>query len=705
MKLLVIGIDTSIANAESASAQRQRAYYEGWDVDIVILAKGSSRTVEISPSLRVHVSGGSNKTLALWNGYRLAKRLLNNERTDVISAQDPFWSGIVARWLASRFRVGLHLQDHSGFFAREPFGATERLLRPCARRIARRAKRIRTVSSRGKHGLRSIGIPEDRIDVIPIATDISRFAAIPSADAPSQHVLCIARLEKEKGVDVLIEAWRDVIQKFPDAKLRIVGDGSRRRVLETYVASLPFASSVEFRGARAAVASELEWASAYVQPSRFEGWGIAVVEAAAARRPVVMTDVGCAGELIVDGQSGIVVPAGSPGDLAKGIDRLLGDTSFAKKVAEEAGRRVSILPDQEATRRSIRASLEAASRLRLLVITQRVDAKDRYISNHVSWLRAISQETGSLRVIAQSVGEHDLSSSVVLHSLEKDRGASRIQQLARLISTYWSIRNDIDAVLILMVPLYVVLLSPFLLIKRMPVFLWYVHRQVTWPLRWAAMVCRRVFTAAQGTFPIAGRNVLAVGHAIDTDLFAPDPTVSRMPDHVIAVGRIAPIKRLDVLVDAVAELHRRGRRVSLSLIGGTMSAGDETFKRAIVAKLEQYDLGSQVTFVGPLSANDVRSEYQRASLHVNLCVSGSFDKVVLESMACGCPTLVANPLFRDVLPEQAIVPSLEPALIADRIEALLDHPFSAQDMRSVVVSHHRLEQTMHTIVTEIAKTV
>jgi glycosyltransferase involved in cell wall biosynthesis len=229
-----------------------------------------------------------------------------------------------------------------------------------ARSIVKRAARVRTVSQRGKRGLVAIGVPESIIDVIPVATDTSRFSNMTRAHALPHQILCVARLEKEKGIDVLLYAMRVVHAKQADASLVIVGDGSQRRHLERLAASLGLRDVVLFAGSATDTRPYLERAGIYVQPSYFEGWGMAVIEAAASALPIVMTDVGCAREVIEHEKSGLITSPGKAEALADALLKLLADPGLAQRLAGEARIHALALPDQATTTQHIRASFEAA---------------------------------------------------------------------------------------------------------------------------------------------------------------------------------------------------------------------------------------------------------------------------------------------------------------------------------------------------------
>jgi glycosyltransferase involved in cell wall biosynthesis len=116
----------------------------------------------------------------------------------------------------------------------------------------------------------------------------------------------------------------------------IVGDGELREELERRADGLP----VELTGARDDVPELLASFDVFAFPSLFEGLCLAVIEAQAAGVPVVATPVGGIRETVVDGETGLLVPPRDPAALAAAIRRLLDDRDLARRLAEEARRRV-----------------------------------------------------------------------------------------------------------------------------------------------------------------------------------------------------------------------------------------------------------------------------------------------------------------------------------------------------------------------------
>jgi glycosyltransferase involved in cell wall biosynthesis/SAM-dependent methyltransferase len=143
----------------------------------------------------------------------------------------------------------------------------------------------------------------------------------------------MARLNAQKG----IEDWLQALQSLPEARADIVGDGSLRASLEARAEELGLDGRVHFRGWSTDAGSWLRRWDAFVLPSHFEGFPLAMVEAMLHGLPVIATDVGSVSEAISDGETGLLVPPWQPDALAAAARRLAGDPELARRLGE-AGR-------------------------------------------------------------------------------------------------------------------------------------------------------------------------------------------------------------------------------------------------------------------------------------------------------------------------------------------------------------------------------
>ena len=172
---------------------------------------------------------------------------------------------------------------------------------------------------------------------------------------------------------------------------------------------------------------------------------------------------------------------------------------------------------------------------------------------------------------------------------------------------------------------------------------------------------------------------------VDTALFAPgDPTAARValalqPHPVLLwVGRIAPIKGLDTLLDAIARLRAAGTALSLLIVGGEADEPRNGHEVALRERLERLGLGTAVRFVGPLPQDVLPTYYVAADVTVLPSYYESFGMVALEAMACGSPVIASRvgglvTTVRDGV-TGFLVPESDVAALAERIGGLIADP-------------------------------
>jgi glycosyltransferase involved in cell wall biosynthesis len=174
----------------------------------------------------------------------------------------------------------------------------------------------------------------------------TRVTAIPNAlppmdggtAAPDGRVAIAAgRLNPQKGFDLLVAAWARVARERPDWELRIYGSGPERDRLERLIAEHGLTDRVRLMGATRHMGEKLAEGSLFVLSSRFEGFGMVLVEAMSKGLPVVSFDCPRGpGEIITSGRDGILVPDGDVEALATTIIDLAGDADRRRSLASEA---------------------------------------------------------------------------------------------------------------------------------------------------------------------------------------------------------------------------------------------------------------------------------------------------------------------------------------------------------------------------------
>lgn len=153
-------------------------------------------------------------------------------------------------------------------------------------------------------------------------------------------LLCPARLMHQKGLDIALAALSRLAHR-PEVRLVIAGEGPEAPSLRALAEKLGVSDRVEFRGLVAPdlIPTLLNEATMLLMPSRWEGLPVAAVEAAMLARPVVATDVGGVTEIVVDGETGLIVEAEDPVSLASAVERLLNDPALTTALGVRARER------------------------------------------------------------------------------------------------------------------------------------------------------------------------------------------------------------------------------------------------------------------------------------------------------------------------------------------------------------------------------
>ncbi len=268
-----------------------------------------------------------------------ARRIVRASRPHVVHAHSAK-AGLAGR-IAVRGRVPTVFQPHAWSFEAVG-GRTAKLALGWERFGARWADHILCVSESERRTGQEAGIAA-RWSVIHNGIDLDRFrpggraearASLPLGDGVDRDaplVVCVGRLTRQKGQDVLLRAWRRM-PVAAGARLVLVGDGPDRGALE---ASAP--PGVLFTGACADVRPWIHAADVLVLPSRWEGMALAPLEAMACGRPVVMTDVNGARESLPPGhEDHCLVPPEDPAALAAALTALLADPELREAVSRRA---------------------------------------------------------------------------------------------------------------------------------------------------------------------------------------------------------------------------------------------------------------------------------------------------------------------------------------------------------------------------------
>jgi glycosyltransferase involved in cell wall biosynthesis len=187
------------------------------------------------------------------------------------------------------------------------------------------------------------GVARKKIRVIYSGVDIAFFDnRSESTERDSAPVVgMVAALEERKGHRFLFEAAAELKRGGDRLHYKIAGDGPELEKLRALAAALGLQAEIEFVGFVSDVAAFLASIDLFVLPSLFEGLGVAALEAMAAGKPVIATEVGGLSELVEDRRTGLLVPPGDAHALARAIHELVSQDDLMRELGENGRRRVA----------------------------------------------------------------------------------------------------------------------------------------------------------------------------------------------------------------------------------------------------------------------------------------------------------------------------------------------------------------------------
>ncbi|MEI6125539.1 MAG: glycosyltransferase family 4 protein, partial [Pseudomonadota bacterium] len=307
------------------------------------------------------------------------------------------------------------------------------------------------------------------------------------------------------------------------------------------------------------------------------------------------------------------------------------------------------------------------------------------------WLEKLSKRCERLTVICLEKGECGLPEPVQVLSLGKEYRQSRLMYVLRFCQYIRRLSREHDVVLVHMNPIYVVMGFLLWRLWRKKVFLWYNHEYGNMIARVAVKMAQTVFFTSPFSFASRYLNSWRMPAGIDTDMFAPDIAVQRTENALLYVGRIAPVKKVGVLIEALRLLERQGINFFLNIAGAPGKA-DLAYYQTIKKHAQELEDAGKLRFLGKVPNYQTPRLYQQSQILINLSPPGLFDKTVLEAMACETLVLVSSPAFQDMLPAACMFKEGDLEDLAAKIEGLLGLPEEKKQAYGIQFRQHVVEK-------------
>lgn len=362
MKVITIGTDKKLFEETSSVLSRQLEYSTKMEeLHIVVCTHGAVYTPRHIGNLHIYPTNSTSKLMWVFNAYSLGKKIIIDNKfvrgLSVISTQDPFESGLAGYLISRKFRLPFQVQIHTDFFT--PYFKNTFLNRvryQIARFLVPRADGIRVVSENLKQLLlKNFSYLKTVPSVLPIYVDIQKLIDAPIVqDVRKEYarfnfiILMASRLTPEKEIDTALHALKQLVPDFPHMGLLICGEGGELPRLRKLVDSLEIRNNVVFVPWQENLVSLYKTANVFLLTSRFEGYGMTLIEAGASGVPVISTPVGIAEKIITSGVNGLLCPIGDSHCFAQGIQSLVLDNTkreLYKRALQDSIRGLATSPE------------------------------------------------------------------------------------------------------------------------------------------------------------------------------------------------------------------------------------------------------------------------------------------------------------------------------------------------------------------------
>jgi glycosyltransferase involved in cell wall biosynthesis len=347
---------------------------------------------------------------------------------------------------------------------------------------------------------------------------------------------------------------------------------------------------------------------------------------------------------------------------------------------------------------------------RLLILTQKIDKEDPILGFFHNWVKHLASSAPFITVICLELGDYDLPANVKVLSLGKEAGkGSKLKYALRFYKHAWLERTNYDVVFVHMNQEYVLLGGLMWKMLGKKIAMWRNHRHGNFLTRIAGALSKRVYSTSPHSFTARWGKTKLMPAGIDTDAFRPAIDSKRIENSILFAARISPVKRPDLLLKAADALWTEGVNFRLSIVGDAPKGQEEYYAdlRKAAAILEMENVAA---FYDGVSQDHMPELFGSHEVFVNLTETGSFDKTVLEAMACECLPVISNISFRSLLPteyreflffKEGDVQDLEAKLRETLALPQSKRVAVGAEMREIVVEKHSLDRLVRELLSDL----
>ncbi len=644
--------------------------FKDFDATIIVFAK-QKFDEQIAPNIRIISTNSWNKFFYVTGAF-LEVWKLRKQKFDIVTSQDPVETGLVAYLSSKILKCAFAIQDHGyhfhgDYYRKESWLNQLRYL--FARFVVVRADAIRVVSQRTAGALQVLNVEPSKIIRFPLTLNrkyqesnnsnssaISDQRTVIQAEDDSarykiqntKYLLLVCRFVPIKRIDLAIHAFSIVAKQNPQVKLKIVGGGPLEDQIKRWIADFDLQNRVEITPWTNDLADLYRGATATLITSDREGYGMTAVESLACGTPVIMTNVGCAYEVVKDSINGYIVPVGDVMSIADRMERVINDpNNFTENISSSSPLTINkILKDfidaarinhnsklnkneQDFWRFSELKQEDRQDKKKILVCVQAVDKNDPLMGFFIEWLAEASKQFSEITVLALRVGDYNLPENVKVIALRQKGSSSKLSAFKNLITKSWQHRHNYKGVFVRGDCIYVLLAGWLWRLMGKKIVLWYAHYKTNKCVPWAAKIANSVVTSVPEACSSSRVKAIPIGQAVNSEKFT-SSTSEHFPNRLkrfLVFGRVSEVKRVVEIIEAFKKAKPEDS--TLTIIGKALTVEYTTLVKQAISEVDNINwLDKDVPY------DEVPSIYHEYDILIN-ATPGSLDKTIVEAAMSG----------------------------------------------------------------------
>ena len=346
--------------------------------------------------------------------------------------------------------------------------------------------------------------------------------------------------------------------------------------------------------------------------------------------------------------------------------------------------------------------------MKLLIITQKIDIDDDILGFFHRWVEKFAENLEKVYVVCLCEGKHNLPQNVQVYSLGKEKGYSKIRQLWRLEKFVFQNIKNVDGIFVHMCPIYAIAVCVLAKIFKKKIYLWHNHQIGILITRFAVKIVDKVFYTSPFSFAAGFKKSSIMPAGIDTGIFKKDSKIQKNNNSFLFLGRISKVKNFDVLIKSVKLLDEQKIQFLLNVVGEP-GEKDKTYFGKIEKITKNLQINEKIRFLGKVPNYKTPAVYNQNQIFINLTPSGSFDKTILEAMACETLVAVSNKSFKGILPDELIFEEKNAEDLSGKIIHIFEMPDETKKelafkLRDYVVKNHDIDILIKKLICEFQTT-